>query len=103
MRDFHIDGFRLDATHTILDDSRRHILAEIAELVQTNGGFVIAEDERNESKLLLPQESGGLGFDGVWADDFHHVIRVHLTAEKEGYYANFEGTTNELVQTLTHG
>ncbi len=103
MREFHIDGFRLDATHEIADDSPRHILAEIAENVHSLGGFVIAEDERNEAALLLPAARSGLGFDGAWADDFHHVVRVMLTGDRQGYYANYEGTTSELAQTLSHG
>ena len=103
MREFHIDGFRMDATHEIADESERHILAEIAEAVHSLGGFVIAEDERNEPKLLTPAKRGGYGFDGAWADDFHHVVRVMLTGNREGYYANYEGTPHELAQTLTHG
>lgn len=103
MEEFHIDGFRLDATHSIADDSPTHVLAEIAETVQAAGGFVIAEDERNEPALLRSRNDGGLGFDGVWADDFHHVVRVALTKESESYYANFAGTSTELAQTLTHG
>lgn len=102
-REFHIDGFRLDATHEIADKSQRHLLAEIAEAVHSLGGFVIAEDERNEPKLLRPPARGGFGLDGVWADDFHHVVHAMLTGEDEGYYANFEGTAEELAQTLTHG
>ena len=31
-REFHIDGFRLDATHAIADTSQKHVLAEIAEM-----------------------------------------------------------------------
>ena len=103
MREFHIDGFRLDATHEIADDSPRHILAEIAQSVHSSGGFVIAEDERNDPALLLPATRGGLEFDGAWADDFHHVVRVMLTGDRQGYYANYDGTTAELAQTLTHG
>jgi maltooligosyltrehalose trehalohydrolase len=103
MREFHIDGFRLDATHEIVDESRRHILAEIATTVHSLGGFVIAEDDRNEPKLLASSERDGFGFDGAWADDFHHVVRVTLTRDREGYYANYEGTSSELAQTLTHG
>ena len=53
-REFHIDGFRLDATHAIADTSTKHVLAEIAEVVHSLGGFVTAEDERNEPQLLLP-------------------------------------------------
>jgi maltooligosyltrehalose trehalohydrolase len=102
-REFHIDGFRLDATHTIIDPSPRHVLAEIAEAVQAAGGFIIAEDERNEPMVLRPRDVGGWGFDGVWADDFHHVVRVLMTGEREGYYGNFEGDSGELAQTLAHG
>lgn len=103
MREFHIDGFRLDATHAIVDQSERHVLAEIAETVHSLGGFVIAEDERNEPKLLAPALRGGLGFDGAWADDFHHVVRVLLTRDREGYYSNFGGTSEELALTVKRG
>lgn len=103
MREFHIDGFRLDATHEIVDESARHILAEIAENVHSLGGFVVAEDERNSPDLLLPLQRGGVGLDGCWADDFHHVVRVRLTRNQEAYYANYDGTPHELVETLTHG
>jgi maltooligosyltrehalose trehalohydrolase len=103
MREFHIDGFRLDATHEIVDTSPRHILAEIADAVHALGGFVIAEDERNEPRLLRPAAEGGLGLDGAWSDDFHHVVRVMLTKQREGYYANYEGSPTELAQTLAHG
>lgn len=103
MREFHIDGFRLDATHEITDPSPRHLLAEIAEEVHSLGGFVVAEDERNSPHLLASPDRGGIGLDGCWADDFHHVIRVMLTRNQEGYYANYEGTPHELVETLTHG
>lgn len=103
MREFHIDGFRLDATHEIYDPTDRHLLGEIAQRVHELGGFVIAEDDRNEPQLLTPHAEGGLGFDGAWADDFHHVVRVMLTADNEGYFRNFRGTVDELAQTLTHG
>ena len=103
MREFHIDGFRLDATHEIADRSSRHILAEIAEEVHSLGGFLIAEDDRNEPKVLSSPDAGGFGFDEAWADDFHHVVRVMLTHDREGYYVNYEGTSSELAQTLTHG
>lgn len=103
MREFHVDGFRLDATHAIHDPSPRHLLAEIATRVHELGGFVIAEDERNDPQLLTSHLSDGLGLDAAWADDFHHVVRVMLTGEREAYYANFRGTPDELAQTITHG
>ncbi|MFN2475657.1 MAG: malto-oligosyltrehalose trehalohydrolase, partial [Chthoniobacterales bacterium] len=103
IREFHIDGFRLDATHEIVDDSSRHVLAEISNIIHSLGGFVVAEDERNAPEMLRPTDRGGLGLDGCWADDFHHAVSVTLTHNQEGYYANYRGGAHEIVETLTHG
>jgi maltooligosyltrehalose trehalohydrolase len=102
-KEFHIDGFRLDATHAIPDESPRHLIQEIAEKVQALGALVICEDPRNDCKLLLSREEGGYGCDAVWADDFHHVVRVQLTKEDEGYMGYFKGTMKELLKTLRTG
>jgi maltooligosyltrehalose trehalohydrolase len=102
-REFRIDGFRLDATHAIEDASEQHLLAEISQRAHSLGAFVIAEDERNEASLLQPHEKGGMGLDAIWADDFHHVIRVMLTGTREGYYKAYAGTAEELAITLEHG
>jgi len=103
MTEFHLDGFRLDATHTIADDSPKHLVQEIVEQVQERGGLLICEDPRNERKIVLPRDQHGYGCDAVWADDFHHVVRVHMTKEDEGYLGYFHGTIEELVQTLREG
>lgn len=103
MDEFHIDGFRLDATHAIVDRSPRHILEEITSAIHQRGGYAIAEDARNDVRLTTARLDGGFGFDAVWADDFHHVIRVANTHEAEGYLADFEGTLSEAAETLQHG
>jgi maltooligosyltrehalose trehalohydrolase len=103
VKEFHLDGFRLDATHAIPDDSPKHLVQEIAERVQAFGAFVICEDPRNERKLVLPRDQGGYGCDAVWADDFHHVVRVQMTEESEGYMGYFKGTMEELVKTVREG
>jgi maltooligosyltrehalose trehalohydrolase len=103
IKEFHVDGFRLDATHAILDASPTHLVQEIAEEVQALGGFVVCEDPRNERKLILPRQQGGYGCDAVWADDFHHVVRVQMTGENEGYMGYFKGTIEELLKTLREG
>jgi maltooligosyltrehalose trehalohydrolase len=103
VKDFHMDGFRLDATHAIPDDSPKHLIQEIAERVQAFGALVICEDPRNERKLLLPRTERGYGCDAVWADDFHHVVRVQMTNENEGYMGYFKGSMEELVSTLREG
>ena len=103
VKEFHIDGFRLDATHAIPDDSPKHLIQQIAEQTQGLGSLVICEDPRNERKLILPRDSGGYGCDAVWADDFHHVVRVQMTHENEGYLGYFQGTMEELVKTMRQG
>ncbi len=102
MRDYHFDGFRMDATHAIPDGSPRHLLAELAEIVHSRGGFIIAEDDRNEASILETSESGW-GFDGVWADDFHHTARMSQVAPDMNYLESFLGTPEEMARTILHG
>ena len=103
MDEFHFDGFRLDAIHAIVDETAPHVLAEIAGTIHARGGFVFAEDERNAAFLATPASEGGTGLDGLWADDFHHTVRVALTGERESYLRDFSGDTEELADTLAHG
>src|SRR5580658_491374 len=101
--DFRIDGFRMDATHALPDSSPVHLLAEIADLVHVRGGFIIAEDERNQREILEPHEKKGWNFDAIWADDFHHTVRVSQTQEQQCYYGMFRGSADEIAQTLRQG
>ena len=82
----------MDATHAVHDQSPVHMLAEIADVVHDRGGFIIAEDERNEREILEPYDRKGWNFDAVWADDFHHEIRVSQTREQQFYYGMFHGS-----------
>jgi maltooligosyltrehalose trehalohydrolase len=95
VRDFHVDGLRLDAVQTIFDLGPRHILAEIQAAVQREAArlgrlvHVIAETDQNDVRLIRPKERGGYGLDGVWNDDFHHSIHALLSGERDGYYLDF--------------
>jgi maltooligosyltrehalose trehalohydrolase len=104
IRDYHFDGLRLDATHAIVDDSTDHILAEVSRRARAAAPgrqvVVIAEDDRNQRELVAP---GGLGFDSVWADDLHHSLRARLGGDRDGYYADFTGSTQELCRLLQRG
>jgi maltooligosyltrehalose trehalohydrolase len=102
MDEFHFDGFRLDATHEIFDDSPKHILQELAEIVHARGGYIIAEDARNDAQIIMRRECGGYECDAVWADDFHHSIEV-ATIDASTYAGDFEGDAQELADLLEHG
>jgi maltooligosyltrehalose trehalohydrolase len=96
VRDFHVDGLRLDATHAIFDDGPRHVLAELADRVRAENprALLVAEYGPEDPK---PVEEWGL--DAQWGDALHHELHVLLTGEHEGYYEEF-GSGEGLVETL---
>jgi maltooligosyltrehalose trehalohydrolase len=109
LHDFHFDGLRLDATHAIADDSPRHFLAELSGRVQESFAdakrrpLLIAEDSRNLASMVKPPEEDGWGMDAVWADDFHHQVRVALVGDRDGYFRDYQGSAEEIAATVRHG
>jgi maltooligosyltrehalose trehalohydrolase len=96
VRDFRIDGLRLDATHAVFDDSDVHVLAELAERVKTAGpgSLVVAEMAIGDRR---PIEEWG--HDAQWADELHHALHVLLTGEREGYYRPY-GKVRQVASAL---
>jgi maltooligosyltrehalose trehalohydrolase len=86
VRDYHVDGLRLDATHAVFDDHDPHVLAELATRVRAcnPNALVISEMETGD---VRPIEAWG--HDAQWGDDLHHAVHVLLTGEHDGYYASY--------------
>jgi maltooligosyltrehalose trehalohydrolase len=101
VRDFHLDGLRLDALHAIYDCSARHVMQELAQRVHAVDprALVIAESGLNDPRVIRPPQRGGWGHDAQWADEFHHALRVLLTGDRDGYYADF-GRVGDLAKAL---
>ncbi len=92
VRDYRIDGLRVDAVHAIHDSGARHVLAELCARVATVSGgaaVTIAESDLNDPRVVSGPERGGWGFDAQWSDDFHHALHALLTGERDGYYADY--------------
>ena len=106
IREFHVDGLRLDATHALIDDTDRHIVEELAHTIRESSprrAFVHAEDHRNHAHMLERPSERGWGLDAVWADDFHHVIRRLIAGDSHSYYADYDGTAQELATIVREG
>ena len=95
LRDFHIDGLRLDAIQAIFEVGARPFLQELADRVANLGKelgrklYLIAESDLNDVRVLRPKEQGGFGLDAQWCDDFHHSLHALLTGENDRYYQDF--------------
>ena len=107
MRDYHVDGLRLDAVHGLVDRSAitflEELSAEVEVLAATLGRrlVLIAESDLNDPRLVRPRDAGGYGMDAQWNDDFHHALFTVLHHEPGwGYYSDF-GTLEILVKALS--
>lgn len=107
IREFHLDGLRLDATQDVHDASDDHVLAALTRSARAAAGdrkiFIVAENEPQHVRHVMPDEAGGYGMDAVWNDDLHHSATVALTGHNEAYYTDYQGTPQELLSGFKWG
>src|SRR5262249_27027705 len=107
LREFRLDGLRLDATQSIHDTSKPPILAELIAraraAVEPRRVVMIAENEPQRAEHLLAPDQGGFGLDGMWNDDCHRCASVALTERHEGYFHDYRGRAQEFVSSAKHG
>ena len=97
VRDYGIDGLRLDAVHAVADDSPRHVLAELAERVRAVRPDALVISEMGPPDLRPLRD---WGHDAMWLDNLHHALHVALTGERDGYYADFDGSLAGIAREL---
>lgn len=109
LRDFHVDGLRIDAVHALSDPGQAvDILEELSSEVDALSAFLgrplslVAESDQNNPRLFAPRDAGGFGLTGQWADDFHHAVVANLTGDASGYLGDF-GTPQALAHVIGHG
>ncbi|HET8879919.1 MAG TPA: malto-oligosyltrehalose trehalohydrolase, partial [Arthrobacter sp.] len=108
LRDYHVDGLRLDAVHAFKDERAVHLLEDFGALADTvaaetgRPATMIAESDLNNPRLLYPRDVNGYGLAGQWSDDFHHAVHVNVSGETTGYYADFD-SVGALAKVLEKG
>ena len=107
IEEFHFDGFRFDALHAVRDRSNEYIIGAVGRAARKAAGtrsiILIAENDRQEAKMVRPRTQGGDDLDGMWNDDFHHSTVVALTGRKEAYYDDYRGTPQEFISAAKYG
>jgi maltooligosyltrehalose trehalohydrolase len=107
IEEFHLDGFRIDATQQIFDSSRDHILAAITrtarEVARPRSTLIVGENEPQKAVHFLPYAKGGHDIDAMWNDDFHHSAMVAMTGRADAYYTDYRGTPQEFISAIKWG
>ena len=99
LRDFGADGLRLDAVHSLFDDSERHFVAQLVDAIRAlereldRKFVVIGEYDHHDPKVIREW-----GLDAHWNDDFHHAVHALVTGEHDGYYVDFAGALPKVLE-----
>ena len=105
LKEFHIDGLRLDAVHAYDDRRAFSIMEEIREVsdaVAEQTGIprtIIGETDQNDPRIVSDESVGGYGLSAQWLDDVHHGIHTLVSGERHAYYVDY-GSVDILADTL---
>ncbi len=108
IEEFRFDGLRLDAVHSICDDSQPHILDQIADRLRRlelgRPVHLLLENEENDTSRLRRDRSGQpIQYTAQWNDDVHHALHAAATGEASGYYADYVDDADKLGRSLAEG
>ncbi|MGA7275646.1 MAG: malto-oligosyltrehalose trehalohydrolase [Candidatus Udaeobacter sp.] len=107
IEEFHLDGFRFDATHAIRDRSSEYIIGAVGRAAREAAGsrsiILVAENDLQEAKMARACSEGGDDLDGLWNDDFHHSAVIALTGRNEAYFSDYLGAPQEFIAAAKYG
>jgi maltooligosyltrehalose trehalohydrolase len=95
LKEFHLDGLRLDAVHAIRDDSSPDFLQDLAQAVHDGPGktrpvHLVLENDNNAAHYLCRDSAGRpRAYTAQWNDDLHHALHVIASGERDGYYQDY--------------
>jgi maltooligosyltrehalose trehalohydrolase len=108
LTEYHVDALRVDAIHGIFDFGVRHILGELRDKFHEQAaqlerqGWIIAESDLNDVRVLNSHATGGYALDAQWLDEFHHSVHTYLTGANRAYLAGF-GKLRHIHKAITKG
>ncbi len=100
LHEYRFDGLRFDAVHAISDPGWLDEMAARVRASTEPGRHIhlMLENENNCAAHLARD------FNAQWNDDWHNVMHVLLTGEREGYYANYCAfPERKLARSLSEG
>ncbi len=107
LRDFRLDGLRLDAIDHVHDDeSDPEILIELAREVRRAfpDAHLTTEDNRNVTHLHGREGDRVPLYTAEWNDDWHNAAHVAATGETDDYYCDFaDAPQSHLARALAEG
>src|ERR1700753_2081908 len=111
LREYRIDGLRLDAVHAIADPGEVSVLADLSRAVgsfaEATGRHIhlMLENDDNTASWLDAGEDPPRGkYRAQWNDDYHHAWHVLLTGEDHSYYRDYRrAPRGDIARTLGSG